>query len=334
MRPALDEIDARRALVVMGAALLVQAALPARGRAAPVPTVEDDSAVLCGRLFSSTGIEPRRLRLGPRLLRFWESGPTQPTGPEGAGETVLFVHGYLGDLCDFGPLLPEVAKRHRVVAFDLPGFGESTSDGPPDSIDTYIRLVAELVTRLELGRVDLVCHSMGGQVCIGVGLTSPSFVRSLTLIDAAGVYEPTTFLGGLTKRMARVNLGELIVRKGRSGLDFFDKDGIIMRRLTFESPATWAVISSFQSSFRSEVHKLALPTLVIWGHDDPIFSLDSACLLKESIPNATLYVVDGAGHEPQISHPQRTAAYVEQFLARVRSTPATKGDNPSGVKRQ
>jgi pimeloyl-ACP methyl ester carboxylesterase len=314
-----------RILGSVAVAIALTVAGRSTGSTAPlVPWPEDDHPELCRRLIVESGEEPRRLRLGSRVLRFWEHGPTAPIhtpATEPADDPILFVHGYLGDLCDFGPLLLAMAERHRVVAFDLPGFGESTSEDAIASIETYVHLIAEMVARLKLERVNLVCHSMGAQVCIGVGLTSPSFVRSMTLIDAAGVYEPATFVGRLSKRMARLNVGEMLAEKGRTALDLFDGNHVISRRLVSQNPAKWAALSSFQSDFRSEVGKLALPVLVIWGHDDPIFSLDSACLLKESIRGAVLYVIDGAGHAPQLSHPTQTLAHIEPFLSALGEAP-------------
>src|SRR3954468_19386498 len=131
---------------------------------------------------------------------------------------------------------------------------------------------------------------------------------------------PATFVGRLSKRIARVNVGEMLAEKGRTALDLFDGNHVISRRLVSQNPAKWAALSSFQSDFRSEVGKLALPVLVIWGHDDPIFSLDSACLLKESIRGAVLYVIDGAGHAPQLSHPAQTTAYIQRFLSEIHDT--------------
>ena len=288
------------------------------GRAADIVAwPEAGAGSLCRRLFSESRMEPRWLRLEHQVLRFWEFWPTETTPGGSSPAPVVFVHGYHGDLCDFGPLLVAIARKHHVMAFDLPGFGQSVSESKDESIESYVRLVGNLVGRMRLGRVHLVCHSMGGQVCIGVGLTSPSFLQSLTLIDAAGVYEPSTFLDGLGKRMAHVSVGTMLAVKGRSAIDLVDGNRVMLRHLSAENPAMWTAISSFQSNFRSEVRKLALPVLVIWGLADPIFPIDSACLLKEEIAGATLHVIPGAGHSPQRSHPAETATFIERFYARI-----------------
>jgi 3-oxoadipate enol-lactonase len=74
-------------------------------------------------------------------------------------------------------VLAELAQHHRVLAFDLPGFGESASSDEHYSIDSYVETLREFLDRVDVGPVHLVCHSLGGHGCIAAALTEPRYSR-------------------------------------------------------------------------------------------------------------------------------------------------------------
>lgn len=81
-----------------------------------------------------------------------------------------------------------LARDHRVVAVDLPGFGESATDGSlPYGVPFFAATLCELLDRLGIDRAARVGNSMGGQVSAYAAATRPSRVERLVLVDAAGV---------------------------------------------------------------------------------------------------------------------------------------------------
>jgi pimeloyl-ACP methyl ester carboxylesterase len=237
-------------------------------------------------------------------------------GPESAPEAAppwLFVHGFGGSMGDFAPLVIRLSESRRVLALDLPGFGDSTTSEEDTSIEFLAVLVEKFARAVDAPRANLVCHSLGGQVCLALGIRGSRFVETLTLIDAAGVYERSSFVEQVSKTFAHINIGDVVTAPGRSALDVPEGDRAIFRRLVSEDRATLTALESFRTDYRGEVPRIAVPTRIIWGTDDPVFPVDSAFFLAENIDGARLYLVEGAGHTPQLSHPDIVLRWLEEL---------------------
>jgi len=272
-------------------------------------------------MFSAVGAEPRQIRVGSSVLRFVDVGPRRPGGdggPEDGRETapaLLFVHGFGGSMGDFAPLVIRLSETRRVLALDLPGFGDSATDGEDTSIEFLATLLEDFARAVGAPRADLVCHSLGGQVCLALGIRGSRLVESLTLIDAAGVYGRSSFVERASKTFAHVNIGEVVTAPGRSALDVPEGDRAIFRRLVSDDRATLTALESFRTDYRGQVQRIETPTRIIWGADDPVFSLESAFFLAENIPGARLYIVEGAGHTPQLSHADIVLRWIAERAA-------------------
>jgi pyruvate dehydrogenase E2 component (dihydrolipoamide acetyltransferase) len=268
-------------------------------------------------MLAAVGVEPRRLRIGRSLVRFVDVGPRRhgdDAGPDGApGEGAwLFVHGFGGSMGDFAPQVIRLSESRRVLAIDLPGFGASATDEEDTSIEFLADIVEAFARAVDAPQADLVCHSLGGQVCLALGIRGARFVRSLTLIDAAGVYERSSFVERASKTFAHINVGEVVTAPGRSALDLPEGDRAVFRRLVSDDRAALTALESFRTDYRGEVQRIAVPTRIVWGAEDRVFSLESAFFLKENIAGARLYLVEGAGHTPQLSHPDVVLRWLER----------------------
>jgi pimeloyl-ACP methyl ester carboxylesterase len=274
-------------------------------------------AARCARFFGDSGVAPRRIHMGDTVVRFVDLPTTEST----AERPWLLVHGYGGTLCDFARLVQHAKGRRRLIALDLPGFGESASADEHHSIDAYIAVLREFVARTDAGPVHLVCHSLGGHVCLGTALTTPSYVASLTLIDTAGIYDASQFPGAIAKSKAGLNLGQIPSKRGHSFVDLAAGDQELLRRLVAHDSAVWTAVSSFRSNYRQELAHIRTPTLVIWGMDDPLFPVEDALFLSENLPGARTHIIEGAGHCPAETHPEAVAKLVAGFVASLATPP-------------
>jgi pimeloyl-ACP methyl ester carboxylesterase len=271
----------------------------------------------CARMFADLGQTPRRLHLPSAVVRFLDLPPAEPDN----GPPWLLIHGYNGNLCSYGPMVADLVKRHRVLAYDLPGFGESTSTDNHYTIDSYVQTLREFLDRMESGPVHLVCHSLGGHVCIGAALTDPRYVETMTLIDTAGIYETAGFVKQIAKNKGGLNLGHMTVKRGRSLVDWTDGEQAFLRRFIAGNPAIWTAVASFRANFRSQIGAIRTPTLILWGMDDPLFPVEDSAFLKENVPHAELHIVEDAGHCPNESHPRIVVDLIEKFVRERKNTP-------------
>src|SRR6266849_10512637 len=108
---------------------------------------------------------------------------------DAARPTIVLVHGSPGHKEDFRSLTPELAKRYRVIAPDLPGFGSSTQHVPDYSIRAHARYLIELMDALGIERAHLLGFSMGGGVVLNMADIAPQRVQSITMLSAIGVQE-------------------------------------------------------------------------------------------------------------------------------------------------
>jgi pimeloyl-ACP methyl ester carboxylesterase len=269
----------------------------------------------------------RRVEVDGRAVNVVDTG--------GDGPALVFVHG-LGALWQCWLLnIPPFMDSHRVVALDLPGFGES--DMPPGeiSIQGYARVVDEVLSRLGIGSCAVVGNSMGGFVGAELGISFPERVERLVLVAAAGLSteylqrEPllatarlwaalTTRTGVRSDpvirrpRVRRVFLQTVLRYPERLSVPLATelvqgagKDGFI--------PALEALMDY---SFRDRLPEIEPPVLIVWGRNDMLVPVGDAERFERLIgPNARKVIFDDTGHVPMLERPSRFNALLAAFLA-------------------
>ena len=254
----------------------------------------------------------------------------------GAGEPLVLLHGFTGCAANWRPLLPRLAERHRVIAIDLPGHGNS---GAPGGVARYKmpRVAAdliELLTRHDATPAHWLGYSMGGRLALYMAVRQSSVVRSLTLVSA------TAGLANAAKRQARRAADEaLAARIERDGVASFvaewERNPLFagLARLPEEARATLheqrlgnsplglanslrGMGAGAQPSLWSRLAAMTAPALLIAGQRDTKFvALNEG--LAVSIPNATLRLIPDAGHVVQMEQPEAFLAVVTDFLERL-----------------
>lgn len=254
----------------------------------------------------------------------------------GAGEPLVLLHGFTGCAANWRPLLPRLAERHRVIAIDLPGHGNS---GAPGGVARYKmpRVAAdliELLTRHDATPAHWLGYSMGGRLALYMAVRQSSVVRSLTLVSA------TAGLANAAKRQARRAADEALAAR-------IERDGVASFVAEWERNLLFAGLAGLPEEARATLHEQRLsnsplglanslrgmgagaqpslwsrlaamtaPALLIAGQRDTKFvALNEG--LAVSIPNATLRLIPDAGHVVQMEQPEAFLAVVTDFLERL-----------------
>jgi pimeloyl-ACP methyl ester carboxylesterase len=230
---------------------------------------------------------------------------------------IIYVHGLGGSLDGFFDLIKIIhhSKLSRpYYALDLPAFGRSVVQNPELTMQDYTAVLQEFIALLGVPKVNLVCHSMGGQVCIDYALKNPGQIQLLTLISPAGVYEKSPFVNGATNHFAGINVGPVDYPHARTIGDLSWYSQEFVHKMFSENPRLLIAVESFRENFHDRIKNLKTKTLILWGREDQIFSYENGLYLKENIENSTLYVLEGADHTPMTTHAALISKLIQKYL--------------------
>ncbi|HAR95912.1 MAG TPA: hypothetical protein DCR97_08130, partial [Deltaproteobacteria bacterium] len=251
-------------------------------------------------------------------------------------ETIVLVHG-LGAAADIWTQnIEELAREHRVIVPDLPGFGKSEIPHPSFLPFQYTDFLAKLIDTTTDGPVTLVGQSLGGAVVLDYALRYPERTDRLVLIDSAGLGKEVIW----TLRLLSLPfLGELLCHPVRKGVELFFKLAVhntsavsealvdifygYCRRPGFKRFFLGLVRSLINSQgvrgdilgeITTNLRKITKPVLIIWGEEDRVLPLKHAYFGARQLPSATMKVMSGCGHLPFLERAEECNRLILQFI--------------------
>lgn len=269
------------------------------------------------------------VQAGPDLVNYVDVG-------EGEATPVVFVHGLAGQWQNWIETIPRVAQDRRVLALDLPGFGmsEMPHDGEV-TIQGYGRVVKRFCEALGLERVALVGNSMGGFIAAEMTIQDPDRVERLVLISAAGltssnVYTaPTAVIGRVAQTITAVTAAghKRMARRPRGRHTAL---ALVARHPSKLKPdAAWeglmkgvdkpgfraALMASVKYDYRERLSEIGCPTLILWGENDSVITVDDAHEYERLISDSRKTVMEDTGHVPMMERPRAVNDVLLEFLA-------------------
>ena len=255
---------------------------------------------------------------------------------EGSGDPVVFIHGGLADLRTWAALQPYIADKRRFIALNLRYFGEGewADDGALFTADTHIADVAGFIRALDVGPVDIVGWSFGGDIAVGVALAHPQLIRTLI------VFEPT--LGGLIKEgaagdPARQKQGEIfgpVIAALEAGDIATGTKRSVEGVLGLAAGEFENLDNGFKTVFLQNARTLPLwlatpgvavncemlgdldrPALVIKSDAGQAFFEHISDSMADCLRNGKLAVLPNSNHAGPGTQPEAMAAIIEGFLA-------------------
>ena len=226
--------------------------------------------------------------------------------------TIILIHGFLSSTFSYRRLIPLLNKEFSVLALDLPPFGQSEkSTSFTYSYKNMAAIIEELIVRLQLYKVILVGHSMGGQIALNVANQRPDLVEKIVLLSSSGYMKRSPasliyssyipffhryvkrFLGkqGVDRNLFNVvHDHSLIDEEMRSGyLQPFNDDKIFM--------ALTRMIRHREGDLESEVlQQIQTPSLLIWGQEDRVVPVAIGKKLHQDLLNSTFISFANTGH--------------------------------------
>jgi pimeloyl-ACP methyl ester carboxylesterase len=212
-----------------------------------------------------------------------------------AGELpVLFLHGLGGTGNSWIKLNSYLDPKFELFMVDLLGHGRSEKPDIEYSIYNQCRFITEFVDNLKMRPFALVGNSYGGWVAarLVTGYISPEY---LVLVDSAGV-NPTVGETGASD--AFIDRLMKISRYNRRD---------IMKKITINNSRAKEKLDP------GDLHNIRAKTIVIWGENDNIIPLKYGNMIHEMIPGSLFFKIDGAGHIPQVTHPEIVSEIINRI---------------------
>jgi haloalkane dehalogenase len=256
-------------------------------------------------------------------LAYREAGP--PDGP-----VALLIHGFPQSSYMWRATLPALAAAGwRAVAPDLAGFGDSPLD-PPGTWERHVEALERFRRELAIERCVPVMHDWGGLIGLRWACEHPDAVRAL-VISSSGFFADGKW-HGMAKALRTPEVGEELLagfdRDGFAGLlrasgtAFDDEEiGEYWKGLADEPHRRNALelyrSGDFEKLARYRLADVRVPVLLLWGESDEFAPLAGAHRFERELADTELVVVEGAGHFVWDEQPERCAAALTAFLARI-----------------
>jgi pimeloyl-ACP methyl ester carboxylesterase len=259
----------------------------------------------------------------------------------GSGPAILLIHGIGDNSTTWNAIQAKLAQRFTVIAPDLLGHGRSDKPRADYSVAAYANGMRDLLSVLEIERVTVVGHSLGGGVGMQFAYQFPHLVERLILIGAGGVTKDVNValrlaslpMGSEALALLRLPLvlpalqtaGRILGKAlGTKGLG---NDVANVLRILDDLPEPTAS-SAFTRTLRAVVDwrgqivtmldrcylTQAIPVLIVWGTRDVVVPVRHAWMAHSAMPGSRLEIFEGSGHFPFHDDPARFIDVVQRFI--------------------
>jgi 2-hydroxy-6-oxonona-2,4-dienedioate hydrolase len=251
-------------------------------------------------------------------MDFAINAATRLTTPkQNTGLCLLLLHGFFGNAHNWEPTIAALAKRHKVLAPQLPFFG---LDRKVDRISHLTNFLDELLQAHPDDQIVAVGNSLGGQLAVHLALHRPGRVAGLVLTGSSGLYERN-----LTNKIQRHPPREWVRERVREifydDVHVTDQQVDDVMALLYDRKKAYDILYLAKSirneSLRSVLPQVTCPVTLIWGADDRITPPDTAEEFKALLPQAELHFIPRCGHAAMMEQPQTFNRLVENFLKRL-----------------
>lgn len=266
------------------------------------------------------GLAHEQLTVHNLNIHYYQGGPA-------SGETLVLLHGFAADKDNWLRFSRPLTQDYRVIALDLPGFGDS--DLPPGSYDvgTQAERLADILDELGVQQAHVLGNSMGGQIAALFAARYPERVRSLALFANAGIESPHK--SELYQLLTSGSPNPLVVKQPQD----FDK---LLRFVFVEPPylpeslkrylgeRAMAKATHYDQVFKQlverpvplapELPKIQAPTLLLWGRQDRVLDVSSIEVMQPLLNKPNVVIMDNVGHAPMLERPEESALLYRGFL--------------------
>ncbi|OIJ18251.1 hypothetical protein BKP45_11745 [Anaerobacillus alkalidiazotrophicus] len=246
-------------------------------------------------------------------------------------DVLVCLHGFISSSLCWYPIMKHMTKFFRVIAFDLPGFGQTVSSHDFEyTLTNYGLLTISFIEKLGLNKVHLVGHSLGGQIALQAALKKPNLFHKLFLIGASAQRKRPSKIARLfccipfadeaafrfyfQDRMVDIAISKVLA--GGVGLegeilqpyiDTCKKREVIQAVLKLGKERE-------DDMKESDLKTICHDTYLLWGREDQVVSLKEGEFLNQNLINSTLAIIEHCGHLPMEEYPFTVLHHLYSFF--------------------
>ena len=242
---------------------------------------------------------------------------------------IIFLHGFPFDKSMWAKQLDFFATTNRVIAIDIRGFGKSTDETTPLSIDLFSDDLMLFMNQLNISKAIICGLSMGGFIALNAQARFPDRFEAIILCDTQCIADTIEVKLNRYQTIDEIalngtlNFNEAFIKKVFCKNSFTNKQEIVtqLRSVVIANPEQIIINGLKALAERSEtcstLPDINIPTLIICGREDEVTPLEQSEFLHTSIKASTLHIIDGAGHVSNIEQPEEFNNEVSKFLLAV-----------------
>jgi len=245
---------------------------------------------------------------------------------EGQGSDLVLIHGLGGSLHDWDSFIPDLSHTHRVMRWDVRGFGQSDKPPGPYTAQLFAHDLAGLIHALGISKAHVAGISMGGVIAQRFTLDYPELVSSLTLISTSSEVSKAA-------QKAWEKTASIIEQRGFSSnteaaqrvfAPSFVKNSpqavqVMAERTATNDPRAYAAAARAIGSYNwtGELGRIQVPTLILQGREDVLTPPGGSVKLNRGIPRSRLLLIPECGHVVPMEKPLLFQQTLLAFLAGV-----------------
>jgi abhydrolase domain-containing protein 6 len=251
------------------------------------------------------GFRRNSVQVGDHNIAYSEGGNGE------TGETIVLLHGFGASSDSWNRFVPRLMKRYRVIAPDLPGWGQSTRiDAESYAYPKQVERLHQFLRALDLRRVHMIGHSMGGFIAAAYAARYPEEVITLGLLAPHGVAGPEPselalsvaagdnwLVASSLPEFERL-LGKVFAKRPYIPKSVFRVAAARAINGSAKSARIFAETQNNDPGLEERLCLIQSPSLIIWGDQDRVLHVSSAELFRKGIRNSELLVLPGIGHMP------------------------------------
>lgn len=270
------------------------------------------------------GLSHEQLAVHNLNIHYYQGGPA-------SGETLVLLHGFAADKDNWLRFSRHLTQDYRVIALDLPGFGDS--DLPPGSYDvgTQAERLADILDAMGIKQAHVLGNSMGGHIAALYAARYPDRVHSLALFANAGIDSPHK--SELYRLLTSGAANPLVVKQPQDfdnllQFVFVEPPYLPTSLKRYLGERAMARAEHYDMVFKQlversiplepELTKIQAPTLLLWGRQDRVLDVSSIEVMQPLLRSSSVVIMDNVGHAPMLERPEESALLYRRFLQSVK----------------